>query len=126
MMLLAQPLQIDGEPHQHVEHDEHRPQVELEPLKHGVIPLAQIEQLDDADEIQGLHKKEARHDGDDFVLHRCGEGHHAGYQNDRRLDAVATCLDRYREAGCRISQDAPSGNDRVIKGQNDDGAKRRQ
>ena len=125
-MLLAQPLQIDREHHQRVEHDEHRPKVEVEPLKRGVIPLAQIEQRDDADDIQGLHKKEASHNGDDFVPHRCGEGHHASYQNHRRLDAVATCLDRYRKAGCRVSQDAPLGNDRVIKGQNDDGAKRRQ
>ena len=55
-----------------------------------------------------------------------GEGHHAGYQNDRRLDAVATCLNRYRKAGGRISQDAHLGNDRVINAQNDDGAKRPQ
>ena len=116
-MLRAQPLQIDGEHHQHVEHDEHRPPVEVEPLKHGVVPVAQIEQRDNADFIKGMHKKEASHDGDDFVLHRCGEGHHAGYQNDRRLDAVATCLYRYRKAGCRISQGAPLGNDLVIKGQ---------
>ena len=71
-------------------------------------------------------KKEASHDGDDFVLHRCGEEHQAGYQNDRRLNAVAICLDRYRKAGCRISQDAHLGNYRVIKVQNDDGAERRQ
>ena len=62
-------------------------------------------------------------EGDDFVLHRCGESHYAGYQNDCRLDAVATRLDRYRKAGSRISQHAPVGNDRVIKGQNNDGAK---
>ena len=78
--------------------------------------MAQVEQRDNADDIQGLQKKEASHDGDDFVLHRCGEGHHAGYQNYRRLDAVATCLDRYRKAGGRISQDAPLRNHRVIKG----------
>ena len=125
-MLIAQSLHIDGEHHQQIEHDGRRPQVEVKPLKYGVVPLAQIEQRDNAGDIQGLHKTEASHDGDEFVLKRCGEGHHAGYQHDRRLDAVATCLDRYRKAGGRISQGAPLGNDRVIKGQDDDGAKRRQ
>ena len=116
-MLLTQPLQKDGEHHQHVEYDEHRPQVEVEPLKHGVVLLAQIAQRYNPGVIKGLHEKEVSHDGYDFVLHRCGEGYHAGYQNDRRLDAVATCLYRYRKAGCRISQGAPLGNNFVIKGQ---------
>ena len=125
-MLIAQSLHIDGEHHQQIEHDGHRPQVEVKPLKYGVVPLAQIEQRDNAGDIQGLHKTEASHDGDEFVLNRCGEGHHAGYQNYLRLDAVATCLDRYRKAGSRISQDAPLANDGVIKGQNDVCAKCRQ
>ena len=50
-MLLAQPLQIDDEHHQHVEHDEHRPKVEVESLKHGVVTLAQIEQRNNTDDI---------------------------------------------------------------------------
>ena len=50
-MLLAQPLQLYGEHHQHVEHDKRRPQVEVEPLKHGVVTLAQTEQRDNADDI---------------------------------------------------------------------------
>lgn len=79
----------------------------------------QIDELDNAHDIQGLHEKEAGQNGGDFVVHPRGEGHYARCQRDRRLNAIATRLDRYHEAGSRISQDAPRSDDRIIEGRND-------
>ena len=59
-------------------------------------------------------KKEAGSNGENFVVHRRREGHCARYQHERRLDAIATPFDRYREDGSRISQDAPLSNALIV------------
>ena len=110
-MVLSQPLQIHGGKPQHVEFDEHRPEAEAELFEHRVVPFAQIEERDNAHDILGLLEKEAGHHGDDFVLHRLGEGHYARFQCDRYLNAIATRSDRYGEPASRISEDAPLSDD---------------
>ena len=94
----------------------------MEPLKDGVVPLAQIKERDDADDIQSLHKKEAGEDGKWLCEWRRGKGHDARNEHDRGFNPIAAGLYRYRKAGCRISQDAALSDDVVVEGQNDSGA----
>ena len=49
------------------------PKLEVEPFEHRVVPLAQIDELDNAHDIQGLHEKEAGQNGYDFVVHGRGK-----------------------------------------------------
>jgi hypothetical protein len=53
-----------------------------------------------------------------------GKGDNARNQHDRSFNTVTPSLDRYRKAGCCISQYAALGDDSVVERQNDGGAER--
>jgi len=54
--LARQVAEPDQERDERVEHDQRLPEVKVEPLEPGLIPLAEIEEADDADEIEGLDR----------------------------------------------------------------------
>ena len=78
---------------------------------------------DSAHDLQSPCEKEVGQNCDDVVVHRREEGYYSRCQNKRRVNAIVTRYDRYREADSSISQDARLSDGQTIEGQNDGGTK---
>src|SRR5450759_4255611 len=57
------------QPHdQHIEHDQHLPQIQVRPFEYLHVPLAEIEQADHAHDVKRLHREESGEHADHAML----------------------------------------------------------
>src|SRR5213080_1107581 len=104
------------QPHdQHVEHDQSLPDIEVRPLKHAEIPLAQIEEAYDSNDVEPLHRDNAERQTEKLAIPRRGKRKNRGDEHDRGFDSVAPCLDGDREAVAGAPQDLALGDDLRIE-----------
>lgn len=101
--------------HQHVEHDQSLPQIQMRKLKGLVIPLPQVKQTDDAQQVHNLHGHNADDNARQLELEGRWKGQRAGNQNDSRFHAVASRLDGHTKATGTALQNTAMRDDAVIK-----------
>src|SRR6185312_12956350 len=91
----AHPEQPDD---QHIEHDQRLPDIQMRPFEHVEVPLPEVEQADHPDDVEPLDGDDADGEPGELALPRRRKREDRRHQDDRRLDAVASGLDRDREA----------------------------
>ena len=114
----SQPNQPDD---QRVENDQRLPEVEMKPLERHLVPLSQVEQADDAHQVQLLDGDKADGKADQFVLQRCRKREHRGKQQQQRFDTVTAGFDGYGKPGFDIADDLASRDHTIIEQMNQPG-----
>src|SRR6056297_2235048 len=87
----------------------------MEPFEPDHVPLAHVEQADDANKIQALNGAEADEKADQLVLERGWKGKDRSEQDDQCLDAVAARLDTDPEARSHVPDFLAPGHDTVVE-----------
>ncbi len=88
----------------------------MRPVECRSVPLAQIEQGDDAQQVHELNGQETAADTDELEFPGRGHGQHGGYQHDGGLNPIAASFDGYGKAALLVADDVAVGNDAGIKG----------
>ncbi len=78
--------------HQHVQHDESLPQIEVGEFKSIHTPLSQIEETNDAQDIERLHDNHTHHEPQYLVAPGRGESEDGRRQDDAGFDRIASSL----------------------------------
>ena len=101
--------------HQHVQHDQGLPQVMMGKVEDVHAPLPEVEETDDAHDVDALHGEDTDGHASHLVAPGRGKGEDRGNQNDAGFDRIAPGLDRDSEAGCLTLDDLAIGDDARIE-----------
>ena len=71
----------------------------MKPLKRHLVPLAQVKQTHDANEIQQLNGKKTDDEPKHLVFKGRGKSKNGGEKNDDSFYAIATTFDANAESG---------------------------
>ncbi len=108
--------------HQHVQHNEPLPQVEVREFKGVHAPLPQIEETDDAQDVERLHDNQTHHEPQHLVAPGRGESEDGRRQNDAGFNRIAPGLDGDTKAVNLALNDVAVSNDLGIEQGNQEGA----
>ena len=87
----------------------------MEPVEPGHVPLAHVEQADDAHQVQRLDCHKTDRETHQFVLERGREGEDGGKQDDQCLDAIAARLDADGKPRLQIPDDLAIGRHAAVE-----------